>query len=100
MHMHFLAGAILHATALAVLGFFVLFAAGKAGGIVKLVGTVLGWWLWILAVLAIVCALVCPGMGDKSGWMKGGEGWMHGPDAAAPAKPEAAPAPAPEPNKP
>ena len=109
MHMHLIVGAVLHATAVAVLGFFVLFAAGKASGVVKLVGTLLGWWLWILAVLAIVCALVCPNMGDKAmPWM--GHLGMHGPagsppDAmAAPAKPDAAPAQAapasPPPKKP
>jgi hypothetical protein len=105
MHMHFIVGAVLHATAIAVLGFFVLFAASKASGIVKLAGTLLGWWLWILAVLAIVCAVVCPNMGDKP-WM--GHMGMRGsppPDAmAAPAKPDAAPAQAapaaPPPKKP
>lgn len=97
MHMHFLFGAVLHATAIAVIGFFVLFAASKASGIVRAVGTVLGWWLWILAVLSVVCAVACPAMGDKGGpWADRMHGWMHGSD-----KPEAAPpAPAPEPKKP
>jgi ABC-type multidrug transport system permease subunit len=104
MHIHFLAGAILHATAVAVIGFFVLFAAGKADGIVKLVGTLLGWWIWILAVLLVVCAVFCPTMGDHMGMHTG---WMHPmapppPAAAAPANPPAAPAmqAAPAPKKP
>jgi len=103
-------GAVLHATVLGVIGFFVLFAAEKCSGIVKFVGTLLGWWLWILAVLAIVCAFVCPNMGDKAmPWMD--RMGMHAPagspppDAtAAPAKPDAAPAQAapasPPPKKP
>lgn len=96
MQIHFLAGAILHATALAVLGFFVLFAAGKAEGIVRLVGMLLGWWLWILAVLAIVCAVACPMMGDKGNAMMdhwGHGGWMH-PMGPPPAATPPAPAPA------
>ena len=97
MHMEMLAHAVLHATVAGVIGFFVLFAASKSDGIVKLVGTLLGWWLWIIAVLSIVCVFVCPTMGDK------GVGWMHEhlgmhadsmapakPDAAVPAKPDAA----------
>jgi hypothetical protein len=98
-----LAHAILHATVAGVLGFFVLFAASKASGIVKLVGTILGWWLWILALLSIVCVFVCPAMGGKMGdkWGMHGD-WMHSmngaqtaapaSDATAPAKPAAAPA--------
>ena len=98
MHMEMLAHAILHATVAGVIGFFVLFAASKSDGIVKLVGTILGWWLWIIALLSIVCVFVCPGMGGN------GAGWMHehlgmhadtmAPAAApAPAKPDAAPEP-------
>jgi hypothetical protein len=97
-----LAHAILHATVAGVIGFFVLFAASKAEGIVKFVGTVLGWWLWIIAVLSIVCVFVCPMMGDKMGDHWGMHGsWMHSSSnsapapaatAVAPAKPENAPA--------
>ena len=103
MHMDMLVHAVMHATVAGVIGFFVLFAAGKADGIVKLVGTILGWWLWIVAVLSIVCVFVCPNMGDK------GIGWMHDrlgmhsdtapAPAAAPVKPDATPA-APAPKKP
>jgi len=105
MHMEMLMHGILHATAAGVLGFFVLFAAGKAEGIVKFVGTVLGWWLWIVAVLSIVCIFVCPRDGH---WGMHGD-WMHSmndskqaapaSNAATQAKPEAAPATTP-PKKP
>jgi hypothetical protein len=100
MHLHMIAGVVLHATAMAVIGFFVLFAASKASGIVRAVGTALGWWLWLLAALFIVCALARPWMGDKDhGWMndrwKMG-GWMHdeAPSSTAPpAAPQTQPAP-------
>ena len=106
MHMHDMFGVILHALGAAVIGFFVLFAAEKANGIVKLVGTLLGWLLWLLAIVCVVWAFVGPTMGEKGmgGWMDR----MHGtpPAAVEPAKPEAAPAtpapatPAPAPAKP
>jgi hypothetical protein len=106
-----LAHAVMHATVAGVIGFFVLFAAGKAEGIVKFVGTILGWWLWILAVLSIVCVFVCPMMGGKMGEKWGMHGdWMHpaaatapaapADTAAAPAKPDAAPAAPAAPKKP
>jgi hypothetical protein len=110
MHMDMLAHAVLHATVAAVIGFFVLFAASKADGIVKLVGTILGWWLWIIAVLSIVCVFVYPAMGGK------GMGWMHehmgmhadsmapatapAPAESTPAKPDTAAPAAPTPKKP
>jgi hypothetical protein len=108
MHMGMLMHAILHATVAGIVGFFVLFAASKAEGIVKFVGTILGWWLWIIAVISIVCVFVCPMMGDKGGaWADRMHGWMHDggkPEAASPmATPEPAkpaPAPAPAPKKP
>ena len=53
MHPFFLVGAVLHATAFAVVGFFVLFAADKIEGFLRVIGYVLGVWLFILALLAI-----------------------------------------------
>jgi len=99
VHMGFLAMHVVHATLIAVVGFFVLFAASRASGIVRLVGTILGWWLWILAVLAIVCGLLCHGDGKNApGWMHM-HGWMKS-DQTAPAAAPAAPAqPAPTPKK-
>jgi hypothetical protein len=100
MHMGLLMHGILHATVAGIVGFFVLFAASKTEGIVKFVGTILGWWLWIIAVLSIVCVFVCPMMGDKMGdhWGMHGD-WMHSSGSApapaaaamAPAKPDKAP---------
>jgi len=103
VHMEFVAMHIVHATFIAVVGFFVLFAASKASGIVRLVGTILGWWLWILAVLAIVAGLMGHGDGkDFPGWAHM-HGWMKSEQsapAAAPANPAPAqPAPATTPPK-
>ncbi len=53
MHM-MIAGAVLHATALGVLAFFILFAASKAEGFVKLLGNILGIWVLLIAVCAVV----------------------------------------------
>ena len=52
MHPFLIVGGLLHATALAVVGFFVLFAASKAGGVVRTIGNVLGVWLFVIAALA------------------------------------------------
>ncbi len=49
MHPFALVGGLLHATALAVLAFFVWFAAARATGWLKLFGKVLGMWLVVLA---------------------------------------------------
>jgi len=68
----FLMMAVGHIIVVAVLAFFVLFAAGKADGFVKLLGNVLGWLLLILAVLMIVATVAAPFMG----WHKGGD-WHH-----------------------
>jgi hypothetical protein len=113
MHSMFIFGALLHATALAVIGFFVLFAADRAAGRVQTIGKLLGLWLFILAALALVGAVLALGTGRVPG---GGSGWMGdhhrgmmgsypqgwtppGPAAAqndvAPANIEAAPAAAP-----
>ena len=104
MHSLFIFGVLLHATALAVLGFFVLFAADRATGRTQSIGKLLGGWLFLLAVLALIggaFALVSgrvPGrgwMGGHYGAMMGNnpQGWTPpGPPAAATPAPEAAPA--------
>jgi hypothetical protein len=95
MHMHMLAGAILHATLLAIVGYFILLTATKASGLVSLIGKILALWVFLLAVGAIVCAVMGGPMMDKDG--KGPGGWMHHwgpPPVAAPAPANnAAPAP-------
>jgi hypothetical protein len=109
--MHFFAiAAVLHTLIVAVLAFFVLFAASKADGFVRLLGNVLGWILLIAAVLGLVFGIVHvmsgkePMMGDGSHWMMR---WEHGapppgapPSAAAPQSAPAQPATPAPPKKP
>lgn len=56
---------LMHVTLVLILAFFVLFAAGKADGFAKLLGTVLGWWLIIVAVLLVVGCIVASMNGGK-----------------------------------
>lgn len=101
-----------HVVIVLIVAFFVLFAASKADGLVKLLGTIIGLVLLAVAVLHIVIAawamsggkpfgMDMHGMhGGPGGWMH--HGWMHhdgGPPPGAPATPAtpaapAAPAPA------
>jgi len=73
--MHFFAiAAVLHTLVIAVLAFFVLFAASKADGFVRLLGNVLGWILLIAAVLGLAVGIVHvvsgkPMMDDGQRWM-------------------------------
>ena len=60
MPMFWIFGAVLHATAFAVIGFFVLFAASKTDGLLGALGKLLGAWLYLLAILAIACAVLMP----------------------------------------
>ena len=99
MHHVFILAGLLHATVLAVIGFFVLFAASRSDGLLKLVGNVLGIWLFVVAVLAIVGGVLGGPLhgGGPMGWrMMGGHRppWMQsGQPAAAPAvAPSSAPA--------
>ena len=93
MHLFFVGAGLLHATALAVLGFFVLFAASRSAGLLKRFGYVLGWWLFILAVLALVAGVLLGPMmaAHHHGWMAHG-GWE--PPSAAKPTPSVAPPPA------
>lgn len=85
---------VAHITGLLVLAFFVLFAAGKAEGFVRLLGTILGWWLVILAVLLIVACVTRPMFGGKPFDMdiQGMHGWIHH-DGTQPDQQPAQPAP-------
>jgi len=60
-----LVGVVLHVTLFLVLAFFVLFAAQKAEGLVKLLGNVVGVWLLILAILVIVGCVTAPMFGGR-----------------------------------
>jgi len=91
MHPFFF-GAIHHVLVVAVVAFFVLFAAGKSAGFVKILGNVLGYLLLIFAVLLIVCAAFAPTFDGGNGWggMHAGMNWgyhMQGPPPAKPAPP-------------
>lgn len=100
--MHFFALAmVLHTLIVAVIAFFILFAASKADGFVRLLGNVLGWLILVLGVLGFAFGIVhvVSGKGpdmDHDHWMM--MHWGHdrdGPPApvAEPAAPSA-PAPA------
>lgn len=65
MHPMIVMGALLHVTLLAVVAFFVLFAAQKAQSLVKLLGNVVGVWLLALAALAIVATATAPMFGGR-----------------------------------
>ena len=60
-----LVGVVLHVTLFLTLAFFVLFAAQKAEGLVRLLGNVVGVWLLILAVLVIVGCVTAPMLGGR-----------------------------------
>ena len=90
----FLVGAVLHATVMLVLAFFVLFAASKADGLVKTLGNLLGGWLVILAVLAIVGAATAPMFGGRPFGMEF-MGRMHHGWGPPPAEQQPAPTPPP-----
>jgi hypothetical protein len=66
-------GVVMHATFVFIISFFVLFAASKSEGLVKLFGTILGLLLFVVAVLHIVGALTAPMFGGKPFGMD-----MHG----------------------
>ncbi|MDE2135149.1 MAG: hypothetical protein KGJ49_11195 [Alphaproteobacteria bacterium] len=89
MHPFFF-GAIHHVLLVAVFAFFVLFAASKADGFVKILGNVLGYLLLIAAVLMILCAAIGPMFGGRTmgfiGTMHPGWGY-HMMQSAPPAQP-------------
>jgi hypothetical protein len=107
--MHMVFHAVLHFTVLAIIGYLLLYTASKADGIVALIGRLLGLWVFILAILAVVAGVAMSGGKGWEGMHGHGMGWMHHwdregpPDQAAPAAPAqtatppapAAPTPAP-----
>ncbi|MFZ1988240.1 MAG: hypothetical protein WAW96_00580 [Alphaproteobacteria bacterium] len=90
---------VMQFTVLAVIGFFILVVATKCTGLLSLWGKLLGAWLYALAILVVVFAVVAP----LAGWHivgenVGGRGpgpwmgrWGH-PRWEKPAAPPAAPA--------
>ena len=92
MHHFAIIAGLLHATFCAVVGFFVLFTASRSEGLLKLVGNVLGIWLFVLAVLSVVGGFMGgPVFGGHMGMGGHRPPWMQSSQpAAAPAS--AAPA--------
>jgi len=103
MHSFFLIGAIVHATFVAVIAFFILFAAGKSAGLVKTLGNLLGVWVLVIAVIMLVCGVMAQ-MSGKGMEMMGHHGWRHcdadKTDMAAPAMPGTPAAPMAQPATP
>src|SRR5215469_11564895 len=94
MQLFFVVAGLLHATLLAVVGFFVLFAASNATGAVKRIGEVLGVWLYILAVLAIIASSVWgPAMWRAHGGYHAWQAHAGQPAAAATPTPAATASP-------
>ena len=97
--MFWIVGAVLHATAFAVIGFFVFFAASKTEGLLSALGRLLGMWLYFLAAVAVTCAILLPLTGGHLfGIMPGPMGpwmshWQHHCETA-PVAPTAKPVPA------
>ena len=76
-----LVGVILHVTVLAIVGYLLLYTAGKAQGITALIGRLLGLWVFALAILSLAAVATAPMFGGKPfgmEMMRGhGPGWMH-----------------------
>ncbi|MGD0144468.1 MAG: hypothetical protein ABSC92_15050 [Rhizomicrobium sp.] len=73
-------GLIHHATIALIIAFFILFAASKAEGLVKALGTVLGLWVLALTILMVVGAVTAPMFGGKPfgmDWHGMHDHWMH-----------------------
>ena len=86
---------VAHITIVLIVAFFVLFTASRADGFVKLLGTILGAWLVLIAVVIVVGHVTAPMFGGKPFGMDMDAmhgGWMHR-DGMHPDAP-AAPAPA------
>jgi hypothetical protein len=97
-------GAVLHATVIGVIAFFILFAAEKATGFTALLGRLLGYWVLLIAIGALAIGVMHAMSGKPMGpWMH--DHWDHmrppPPEQTAPAtKPAPAPAPKSTPAKP
>ena len=55
----------MHVTILLIVAFFILFAAGRAEGFAKLLGTVLGYWLVFVAIVIVAGCVTAPMFGGK-----------------------------------
>ena len=70
---------LLQATVLAVIGFFVLFAASRSQGLLKHFGNVLGCWILAITLVALLAFAAAPLFGVRpysvgmihNGWARG-----------------------------
>jgi hypothetical protein len=76
MHPLFMLGWLFPATALAVIGFFVLVVADRSAGRLRKIGNILGIWLFILAGLVIVAGAIMSAAGPGR-WGMGRMGQYH-----------------------
>src|SRR5690349_13312963 len=72
----FLPGVLLHALAIATIAFFILFAASKAEGFVRLLGNLLGWIVLLVAILFLAMAASDMTTGQRPPWLERAHGWM------------------------
>ena len=71
---------LMQATALAVVGYFILFAASRSQGLLKHLGNILGAWLMAIALIVLLASAfspLLPGRVGGYGMMGGRPGWMH-----------------------
>lgn len=79
MSMIFGLAMLAHATLLAVVAFFVLFAASRAAGWIKALGSALGIWVLIVAGVGLICAVAAPFVGGFLPQHAFGPGMMQAP---------------------
>lgn len=80
----FLICSLIFATLAVTIGYFVLFAAGKAEGRLQKFGRCLAIWFFVLAAFPLLGGVYMaisghPGVGMMRGHHGGAHGWMQGP---------------------
>lgn len=78
LHSFFLPGILLHAIALAIVAFFILFAASKSDGFVRFLGNLLGWILLLGALVILAGVVYGAATGQRPPWIdRFHERWMQ-----------------------
>jgi len=78
LHSFFLPGILLHAIALAIVAFFILFAASKSDGFVRVLGNLLGWILLLGALVILAAVVYGAATGQRPPWIdRFHERWMQ-----------------------